>query len=154
MTAGRGVRHGSAGVTFIELVVVLAILTTAGALVLPAIGRGTATLRLRSEAGRVAALVREARHRAVSQRHATRVTLDRARSTVALSVVDGDAVREVSLPAGLRLSVDAGGESLTFSSRGMTRETRWIVEGPGGRRLAIEVQGVSGRVTVAPESPS
>ena len=146
---GRRLRD-SAGVTLVELVVTLAIVLTAATLVLPAIGRGTEALRLRSEAGRVAALLREARLRAITQHRPTHVELDRARSTVALTVGEAaEPARRVDLPPGLRLSAAEGFDRLTFSPRGLTRDTRWIVEGAGQRRLAIEVAGVSGRVTVA-----
>ncbi len=153
---GRGGRaRPRAGFTLVEIVVVLAILTVVAAIVLPAVGRGTEGLRLRSEAGRVAALLREARQRAVTQRRSTRVALDRVRNTVVLTAGDPDhPLRQLTLPTGLRLTVAAGGESLGFSPRGLTRETRWLLEGPGGRRLAIEVDAVSGRVTVGPEARS
>jgi len=106
----------------------------------PAVGRGTETLRLRSEGGRVAALLRQARQHAVSQRRATRVLLDPGRNTVTLTVGDADEpLRELAMPEGIRLSVEAGGETLRFSSRGLTRNARWMLEGPGGRRLAIRV---------------
>jgi molecular chaperone DnaK (HSP70) len=49
------------------------------------------------------------------------------------------------------LSVAIGGDALTFSSRGLTRETRWLVEAAGGRRLAIDVDPITGRVTVGRE---
>ena len=141
------------GFTLIELVVVLAILAAAAVLVLPAVGRGTETLRLRGEAGRVAALLREARLHAVSRRQPTRVTLDPARHTVALGLGPSEpSSRQIAMSPGVRLHVETGGETLTFSPRGVTREARWIVEGAGGRRLAIEVQGVSGQVTVVAEA--
>jgi general secretion pathway protein H len=153
MTAGRGARpSGPRGFTLIEIVVVLAILAVATALVLPSVGRGTESLRLRSEAGRVAALLRQARLEAVSQRHATRVTLDPARNTAAMVAGDPDRpARQVELPAGLRLRVVTGGESVSFSSRGVAHETRWLVEAAGGRRLAIDVEAITGRVTVGRE---
>ncbi|HEV8676373.1 MAG TPA: GspH/FimT family pseudopilin [Methylomirabilota bacterium] len=148
-------RRRSPGFTLIEIVVVLAILAVATALVLPAVGRGRDALQLRSEAGRVAALLREARLQAVSQRHATRVVLDRARNTVVLTGRDpAHPLRELAVPAGLRFTVATGGDTLTFSSRGLTRETRWLLERPDGRRLAIDVDGVTGRVRVGPERPS
>jgi general secretion pathway protein H len=156
--ARRGRLAGSAtppGFTLIELIVVLAILAVATALVLPSVGRGTESLRLRSEAKRVAALLREARLQAVSQHRATRVTLDPTRNTVALTVGESERPqRTLELPAGLRVSVVVGGESLTFSSRGLTRETRWMVQAAGGRQLAIDVHPVSGRVTVGREPES
>jgi prepilin-type N-terminal cleavage/methylation domain-containing protein len=143
------------GFTLLELIVVLAILAVVTAFVLPSVGRGTQTLRLRSEAGRVAALLREARLQAVTQRQAMRVTLDRTRNLVVLTAGEAESpLRQVELPAGLTLSVATGGESLSFSSRGITRETRWLVEGPGGRRLAIEVHAVTGRVTVGADTRS
>jgi general secretion pathway protein H len=156
MTVGRGVRPtGPRGFTLIEIVVVLAILAVATALVLPSVGRGTESLRLRSEAGRVAALLRQARLEAVSQRRATRVILDPARNTAAMVAGDPDHPgrpdRQVELPAGLRLRAVTGGESVRFSSRGVAHETRWLVEAAGGRRLAIDVEAITGRVTVGRE---
>ncbi|HEV8307653.1 MAG TPA: GspH/FimT family pseudopilin [Methylomirabilota bacterium] len=151
----RGPGGQSAGFTLIEIAVVLAILSVAAALVLPAVGRGKESLRLRSEAGRVAALLREARQQAVTHRRATRVTLDRARNTVVLTAGDPDhPLRQLEMASGLRISVRTGGEVLTFSSRGITRETRWLVEGSSGRRLAVDVDAVTGRVTVGPETRS
>ncbi len=145
-------RAGSPGFTLIEIVVVLAILAVATALVLPSIGRGTETLRLRSEAGRIAALLREARLQAVAQRRSTRVTLDRARNTVALTAGDPEhPLRELAMPAGFRVTVATGSDSVGFSSRGVARETRWLVEAAGARRLAIDVDALTGRVTVGPE---
>jgi prepilin-type N-terminal cleavage/methylation domain-containing protein len=152
---GRGGRPP--GFTLIELIVVLAVVAIAMAFVMPSVGRGTETLRVRSEAKRVAALVREARLQAVSQHRTARVALDRTRNTVTLTIGDSERPhRTVELPAGMRVTVDVGGESLTFSSRGLTRETRWIVEAAGGREMAIDVHPISGRVTVGrdPESKS
>jgi hypothetical protein len=50
--------------------------------------------------------------------------------------------------------VATGTDTLTFSSRGLTREARWLLEGPGGRRFAIDVEAVTGRVKVAAEERS
>jgi prepilin-type N-terminal cleavage/methylation domain-containing protein len=143
---------GQHGVTFLELAVVLGILGVVAALVLPAIGRGSASLEVRREAGRVAALLREARLRAVRERTAVRVSLDRARNMVTLEAAASTPAREVGLAPGLRLAADRGGDTLTFTSRGFTRDARWVVEGPGGRRMAIDVTGVTGRVTVGNRS--
>jgi general secretion pathway protein H len=148
-------RRRAAGFTLLELIVVVAILAVATALVLPSIGRSSETLRLRSEAGRVAAVIREARLRAVSQRHATRVKLDAGRNTVVVTGRDEDRpLRELTVDAGIRLSVDRGGDTLTFSTRGLTREARWLLRGPGGRQFAVDVEAVTGRVRVAAEDRS
>jgi prepilin-type N-terminal cleavage/methylation domain-containing protein len=155
VTFPGGRRRRDRGFTLIELVVVLAVVAVATALVLPSVGRGTQALQLRAETKRIAALMREARLQAVSQHRAARVTLDPTRNTVALTVGESERPqRTLELPAGLRVSVVVGGESLTFSSRGLTRETRWMVQAAGGRQLAIDVHPVSGRVTVGREPES
>lgn len=143
-------RQPVSGFTLLELLVVVAILSVAAALVLPAALGGSETIRLRKEAGRVAALLRQARHHAVAQRRPVSVTLDRARYRVTLE--HGDArrgVSEVVLDPAHRLQVVAGGDRVTFSSRGLARETEWSLETGAGRALIIRVEGVTGRVSVA-----
>lgn len=148
-------RSRPAGFTLIEIVVVLAILAVATALVLPAVGRGSEAVQIRSEAGRIAALLRQGRLEAVAKRRPTRVTLDPVHNTVALTAGDADhPLRELTLPAGIRVTVARGRESLGFSSRGLTRETRWLVGAADGRRLRIDVEGITGRVTVGREERS
>jgi general secretion pathway protein H len=151
----RARRRTASGFTLLELAVVLAIIAVAAALVLPAVGGGTETLRLRSEAGRVAALLRQARLHAVSQHRPTRVTLDRVRNHLALVAGDPDhPLRELAMPPGFRFSVESGGEALTFSSRGVTREAHWVIETSGGRALSIRVDALTGRVSIAPRNRS
>ncbi len=150
MRPRRSRRPAAAGFTLIELVVVLAIMATAVLLVAPAIRRGAEARRLRASAGQVAALLREARYRAVADRRPTRVVVE-ARDAVSLAWDgEGQALRRVDLPPPLRLEPAAGGRALVFSARGLARDARWIVEGPAGRQLAVELHGVTGRVTVAP----
>jgi len=137
-----------------ELVVVLAVLATATAFALPSIRRGSDNLQLRAGAGRVASLLREARQQAVTHRRPTRVSLQTNRHSAALAW-DGteEALRRVDLPDRFRIEATEGGETLTFSPRGLVRDARWVVEGPGGRRLVVEVHGVTGRVAVAVPVP-
>ncbi len=142
------------GFTLIELVVVLAVLATVTAFALPAIRRGSDGLQLRAGAGRVASLLREARQQAVTHRRPTRVALSSNRHGAALAWEGTEEpLRRVELPDRFRLEVVSGGEALTFSPRGLVRDARWAVEGPGGRRLVVEVHGVTGRVAVAAPSP-
>ncbi len=145
----RSPARGGAGMTLVELVVVLAVLAVVAVFALPAVRRGSEGLQLRAGAGRVASLVREARQQAVSHRRPTRVGLEGHGRGAAFGWEDAEEhLRRVELPERFRVEPASGGERLTFSTRGVTRDARWIVEGPGGRRLAVEVNGVTGRVSV------
>jgi type II secretory pathway pseudopilin PulG len=141
-------------VTLLELIVVIAILATATIFALPAIRVGSDHLQLRAGAGRVASLLREARHQAVTHRRSARVTLEANRHAAAL-VWDGadEPIRRVELPARFRLDAAGEPDTLTFSPRGLVRDARWTVEGPSGRRLVVEIHGVTGRVTVGAPAP-
>ena len=142
--------RGVSGVTLLELVVVLAVLATVTAFALPSIRRGAQNLELRAGAGRVASLLREARLQAVTHRRTTRVSLETNQRAAALAW-EGSAepLRRVELPERFRLATVTGGDTLTFSPRGLVRDAEWAVEGPGGRRLIVEVHGITGRVAVA-----
>jgi general secretion pathway protein H len=150
----RPARESSSGVTLLELVVVVAILATAAVFALPAIRVGSDNLQLRAGASRVASLLREARQRAVTQRRPARVRLEASHRAVALAWDGTDVpIRRVELPLRFRLDAVEGIEALTFSPRGLARDARWAVEGPGGRRLVVQVHGVTGRVTVGAPAP-
>jgi prepilin-type N-terminal cleavage/methylation domain-containing protein len=152
-TRSRPARDAN-GFTLIELVVVLAVLAVVTAFAVPSIRRGSEGLRLRAGAGRVASLLREARLQAVTHRRPARVVLDTNRHGAALAWEGADEpLRRVELPERFRLEAASGGETLTFSPRGLVRDARWVIEGPGGRRLVVEVHGVTGRVAVAAPSP-
>jgi general secretion pathway protein H len=150
MTFSRN-RRDARGVTLLELVVVLAVLATVTAFALPSIRRGSEGLQLRAGAGRMASLLREARQQAVTHRRSTRVVLEAGHRGATLAW-DGTAepLRRVELPERFRVQAMDGGDALTFSPRGLVRDARWVVEAPGGRRLVIEVRGVTGRVAIAP----
>jgi len=127
----------------------LAILAIAVFFVLPSVGRGTEGLRLRTEGGRIAALLRDARRQAVTRREPVRVSLDRVTGAVSLTL--GEAAtpaRRIEVPEGFRLDAGEGGEAVTFSPRGTAREAHWTLENRRGRRVAIEVAAVTGRVTL------
>lgn len=144
---------GRGGFTLLELMVVLAILVVGAALVLPSIGQGTATLRLRAEARSVVALLRQARQLAVTQRRPHTVAFDPLARAVLITKGEGDSpVRRLPIPGDLRLTAAEGTTSLTFTSRGMARETVWVLEGSGGRRYRIRVEAVTGRVSLRREA--
>jgi type II secretion system protein H len=94
------------GFTLLELIVTLAVLGLAVAVVTPAIGRGTDTLRARAEVAGFAATLRHARERAITQQRAQRVIIDtkeRRMSIVAGPVEGAPSPREAP-------KNDAGGD--------------------------------------------
>jgi prepilin-type N-terminal cleavage/methylation domain-containing protein len=145
---------GAAGLTLVELTVVVAVLAVVAVFALPAVRRGSESLQLRATAGRVASLLREARQQAVTHRRPTRFALEGQGRAAAFGWEDAEEpLRRVELPARLRVEATGGTERLTFSSRGLARDARWLVEGPSGRQLVVEVHGVTGRVSVAAPGP-
>ena len=64
------------GFTLLELIVTLAVLAIAAAVVAPAFGRSTDTLRARAEVAGFAATLRHAREQAISQQRTHRVLVD------------------------------------------------------------------------------
>jgi prepilin-type N-terminal cleavage/methylation domain-containing protein len=146
----RASARRDAGFTLMELVVVLAVLATVTAFALPSIRRGSEGLQLRTGASRVASLLREARQQAVTHRRPTRVALESSHRAVALAFVGSDEpLRRVELSERFRLAATEGGDAVIFSPRGLGKDARWTVEGPGGRSLVVEVHGITGRVAVA-----
>ena len=69
-------RPGQAGVTLLELLIVLSIMAIIAAVVVPLLGAGVSSTELKSAARQVAAGLRLARSDAVATRQDTRVTLD------------------------------------------------------------------------------
>ncbi|HYE91285.1 MAG TPA: GspH/FimT family pseudopilin [Terriglobales bacterium] len=64
------------GFTLLELIVTLAVLGVAAAVVTPAIGRGTESLRARADVAGFAATLRHAREMAIAQQRPHRVVVD------------------------------------------------------------------------------
>ena len=130
---------GAAGLTLVEIIVVLAVLATVTVFALPALRRGSEGLQLRAGAGRVASLLREARQQAVTHRRPTRVAIESSQHSAVLEWEGVDEpLRRVELPERFRVDTGPGTQSLTFSPRGLVRDARWIVEGPGGKQIVLD----------------
>lgn len=74
MTRGPG--RAAGGFTLLELIVTLAILAVVVALVMPSIGRGTESVRMRAEVAGFSALLRHARERAIVSQKPQAVVVD------------------------------------------------------------------------------
>jgi len=103
----RGPGRAAGGFTLLELIVMLAILAVVVALVMPSIGRGTESVRMRAEVAGFSALLRHARERAiVSQRpQAIVVEVNNQRVSLRAGGPDGEVRETRALPE--RLTVEA-----------------------------------------------
>lgn len=75
-------RNKAGGITLVEVLVVLVIISIMGALVFPRVTAGLDTLRLKSTADRLANTIRGARERALRRQTVCQVTVDAARRIV------------------------------------------------------------------------
>ncbi len=92
-----------AGFTLLEVLVVLVLVSVITAVVAPALGTGTQTLRLQSAARHVAATLRLARASAIRQQEVYLVSFDRERGQVTMASGDLDNQRSFDLPRDVRL---------------------------------------------------
>ena len=86
---GTRAEVGARGFTLLELVVTLFVIALAVALVGPAIGRSTETVRVRADVAGFAALFRHAREQAITQRRPLRVVVEPGAHRV--TIVAGEA---------------------------------------------------------------
>lgn len=137
------------GFTLVELVITLLVLAVALAVVAPAVGRSTDTLRTRAEAARLAAMLRHAREQAITsgRPHALVVDPDRHRLTIVAGTdevresrdLSPDLVIEATPPPALTVRFEPHG----VSSGGHFRLQR------GAVRYRVTVDALTGRVRTA-----
>jgi len=88
----------NAGITLMEMLVVMTLIGLLASVATPSVTAGMETVKLRSSAERVAATLRLARERAVRTRHYFQVTVDPQTRRVELRDLEGDFVRDWTLP--------------------------------------------------------
>ena len=144
-------RRRAAGVSLIELMVVLMIMAIVAALVVPMLGGGVSNTELRSAARQLASGLRLARSEAVSQRRETFLVLDVAGRRFK---VDRDP-QEHALPRDVELKlftaqkdlVDEKTGSIRFYPDGGSNGGR-ITVGSGERKYEVDVDWLTGRVAI------
>jgi general secretion pathway protein H len=144
-------RRRAAGVSLIELMVVLMIMAIVAALVVPMLGGGVSNTEMRSAARQLASGLRLARSEAVSQRRETFLVLDLAGRRFK---VDRDP-QEHALPRDLELKlftaqkdlVDDKVGSIRFYPDGGSNGGR-ITLGSGDRKYEVDVDWLTGRVAI------
>jgi general secretion pathway protein H len=141
----------SAGVTMLELLVVLSIMALAAAFVVPLFGAGVSTAELKGAARQVAAGLRLARSEALATRQETRLLLDVEQRTMR---VERD--QQVhALPPGIELKlftaesdlVNAKVGAIRFFADGGSNGGR-ITLASGERKYEVDVDWLTGRVAI------
>jgi general secretion pathway protein H len=144
-------RRRAAGVSLLELMIVLMIMAIMAALVVPMLGGGVSNTELRSAARQLASGLRLARSEAVSQRRETFLLLDVAGRRFK---VDRDP-QEHALPRDVELKlftaqkdlVDEKTGSIRFYPDGGSNGGR-ITVGSGERKYEVDVDWLTGRVAI------
>ena len=137
----RGPGRAAGGFTLLELIVTLAILAVVVALVMPSIGRGTESVRMRAEVAGFSALLRHARERAiVSQKpQAVVVEVNNQRVSVRAGGPDGEVRETRALPDRLRVeATPPPALTVQFDARG----------GSSGGDFRLSSGTITWRVTV------
>jgi type II secretion system protein H len=111
------------GFTLLELIVTLAVLALTAAVVTPAIGRGTDSLKARAEVAGFAATLRHAREKAITSQRTHRVVIDPAAHRVSILAApaakdDKDVHESRALPPRLTIEPSQVAE-VTFDARGL-----------------------------------
>jgi general secretion pathway protein H len=141
-----------AGLSLLELLIVLMIMGIVAALTLPVLGGGVSTTRLKSAAREVAAGLRLARSEAVANRRETVLTLDLAQRTFR---VDRDP-RTHALPHDIELKLYTAQSDLVSESAGSVRffpdggsTGGRVTLAAGERKFDIDIDWLTGRVAIA-----
>ena len=150
-TPRRGRRAPDAGVTLVELLVVLTLMAIIAAIAIPMLGPGVSNAELRSAARQVAAGLRMARDDAVATRTDTRVTLDLEHRTFQ---IERDP-RVHALPRELEMKlftaqsdiVDEHVGAIRFYPDGGSTGGR-VTLSAGERKFDVDVDWLTGRVAI------
>ena len=150
-TPRRGRRPPDAGVTLVELLVVLMLMAIIAAIAIPMLGPGVSNAELRSAARQVAAGLRMARDDAVATRTDTRLTLDLEHRTFQ---IERDP-RVHALPRELEMKlftaqsdiVDEHVGAIRFYPDGGSTGGR-VTLSAGERKFDVDVDWLTGRVAI------
>ena len=144
-------RAGNAGVTLLELLIVLSIMAIVAALVLPMFGSGVSTGELRGAARELAAGLRLARSDALATRQETRLVLDLERRTFTL---ERDR-RPHALPRQIELKLFTAQSDLVNEKVGAIRffpdggsNGGRVTLAAGERKYDVDIDWLTGRVAI------
>jgi len=137
----RGPGRAAGGFTLLELIVTLAILAVVVAIVMPSIGRGTESVRMRAEVAGFSALLRHARERAIVSQKTQAVVVEVANQRVSVRAGGPDGEVRETRALSERLTVQATPPpalTVQFDARG----------GSSGGDFRLSSGAITWRVTV------
>jgi general secretion pathway protein H len=141
----------SAGMTLLELLVVLALMAIIAAVVVPVLGPGVSNTDLKTAARKVAAGLRVARNDAVATRTDTRVMLDLEHRTFQ---IERDP-RVYALPREMQMKLFTAQSDLVSETTGAIRffpdggsNGGRVTLGAGERKYEVDVDWLTGRVAI------
>ena len=143
---GNRAEVGARGFTLLELLVTLFLVALALALVAPALGRTSDTVRARAEVAGFSAVLRHAREQAITTRQAHTVVVDPAAHRLTITTGDDEVRRTRALPA--RLVVEAVSRdalAVRFEPHGASSGGEFRLTS-GGVTFRVTVDPVTGRV--------
>ena len=143
---GNRTEVGARGFTLLELLVTLFLVALALALVAPALGRTSDTVRARAEVAGFSAVLRHAREQAITTRQAHTVVVDPAAHRLTITTGDDEVRRTRALPT--RLVVEAVSRdalAVRFEPHGASSGGEFRLTS-GGVTFRVTVDPVTGRV--------
>jgi len=148
----RRPKRNAAGMTLLELMVVITILSLMAGLVAPHIGPWLDAWKLRNAAERVAQTFRYTRARALFEQHFYVVEITPLQGLVRGLQTDSAVVRECSLPDGIQIEADeeqgtrstAGIVSFIFPPSGEVEEKKLWLRNPQGRAVKVHLDFLLG----------
>jgi len=143
---GNRAEVGARGFTLLELLVTLFLVALALALVAPALGRTSDTVRARAEVAGFSAVLRHAREQAITTRQAHTVVVDPAAHRLTITTGDDEVRRTRALPT--RLVVEAVSRdalAMRFEPHGASSGGEFRLTS-GGITYRVSVDPVTGRV--------
>lgn len=146
------VSQSARGFTLLELIVTLAVLAIAAAVVAPAIGRGSDSLKARADVAGFAATLRHAREKAINGQRPHRVEVDTETHRMSIiappAAADDKEVRETRTLS-TRLTIEASPTpAVTFDPRGISSGAEFKLTS-GGIVYLVSVDRLTGRVKSA-----
>ncbi len=135
------------GFTLLELLIVMVLLGVLSAVAYPSIGRGMATLRLRTASREIAAAIRLARSKALREQQTYYLQFDMQRGEIKLSSEDLNYQRSLSLPEGVvfrsvaLLGEENGPDSMErvyyYAPNGLGENIQVMIANDHGRQMRI-----------------